>query len=401
MKIMWSSNGIWVKSGYGNQTAMFAPRIRDAGYDIAIQAFFGLMGGALRINDIPTYPGSWDRYGQDTLYAHALHFQDQEPQGPCVVITLIDAWVVNPAPLAANGLRFAPWFPIDMEPIPPPVLKVVKEAWQPIVYSRFAAQQCHNVGLNAMYVPHGVETSVYTPGDKRAARAKLDLPQDAFLVGMVAANNGYPPRKCFPQALLAFRELLKQHPDALMYIHTHPATNGENQGTNMPELVNLLGIQERVLFPSEYHYVVGYPDQHMTDLYQSFDVLLSPSMGEGFGLPILEAQACGTPVIVGDWTSMSELCHAGWKIPKSEAEPFYMPLASWQWIPRIGAIADALRLAYDLAQDRLRSAALAEHAREFAMRYDADLVTRDFWLPALKSMEERIEAGERAMAEVA
>jgi glycosyltransferase involved in cell wall biosynthesis len=48
-------------------------------------------------------------------------------------------------------------------------------------------------------------------------------------------------------------------------------------------------------------------DEDLVELYQGADCLLFPSLYEGFGLPVLEAMACGTPVICADRTSLPEV----------------------------------------------------------------------------------------------
>ena len=51
----------------------------------------------------------------------------------------------------------------------------------------------------------------------------------------------------------------------------------------------------------------GYvPDEHLTALYSGADVFALPSLYEGFGLPVLEAMACGTPVVCSDTSSLPE-----------------------------------------------------------------------------------------------
>jgi len=45
----------------------------------------------------------------------------------------------------------------------------------------------------------------------------------------------------------------------------------------------------------------------MANLYNAFDIFCLPTMAEGFGLPVLEAQACGVPALVTDCSACSEL----------------------------------------------------------------------------------------------
>jgi glycosyltransferase involved in cell wall biosynthesis len=110
---------------------------------------------------------------------------------------------------------------------------------------------------------------------------------------------------------------------------------------------------------------------------------MSVSMGEGFGIPIVEAQSSGCPVIVGGWTSMSELCFSGWKVREREADPYWTPLASYQYTPRIDAIKDRLEQAYQMRGNMdYRS-----RARDGALAYDADKITEKYWKPVLETIE--------------
>lgn len=81
---------------------------------------------------------------------------------------------------------------------------------------------------------------------------------------------------------------------------------------------------------------MGMPDTHIADLYRAADVLLSPSMGEGFGLPIAEAQACGCPVITQDCSSMSELTINGIAIEPGPRH--WTALGNWWHKPLVGHV---------------------------------------------------------------
>jgi glycosyltransferase involved in cell wall biosynthesis len=68
------------------------------------------------------------------------------------------------------------------------------------------------------------------------------------------------------------------------------------------DLPRQLGITEHVRFLTEF-----IPDPDLPTLYSLSDALVFPSLYEGFGLPVLEAMACGVPVLTGNVSSMPEL----------------------------------------------------------------------------------------------
>ncbi len=401
MRVLWMSNSPWSSTGYGNQTRLFTPRLKALGHDLAIHCTYGLMGSVLNWQGIVCYPQGYDPWGTDVAAPHALHFKAD------ILLTLYDCWVYRnwqpPAPL-----RHVYWAPVDHEPMPAIIRDTLQRAWQVVMYSKFGVRMCHDAGVPCEYVPHGVDRQLFTPGDRTAAREQTRLPEDAYIVGMVAANKGTDPsRKAWPEHIKAFAQFHQKHPDAKLYAHTTAGAHGEMQGVNLPEVCASVGLRVRdpqapdrpwdVMFPDQYVMVLGYPDPIMAQLYRAFDVLASVSMGEGFGIPIVEAQACACPVIVGDWTSMAELCFGGWKVDQADSYPYWTGLASNQFIPRIGAIVDALEEAYrHSGNERIR-----RKARAGTAGYGADYVTKTYWKPLLAKLEQRIAAQTSALAALA
>lgn len=376
MKINWFSNSFWAATGYGNQTKVFVPRLQRLGHEMSISAFYGLQGGVIRYNGIPVYPVCKHPYGQDVMTAHAVH------AGAEMIISLLDIWVVQPQFLQ---LPWFPWFPIDHDPIPNKVLEIARQATKGIVMSKFGYEKAREAGLDVFYIPHGIDTNTFKQIDRREARTRLNLPQDIFIVGMVAANKGNPSRKAFFEQLMAFARFKEKHSDAFLFLHTEDGTRG-GEVVNLIQLCQRLGFQpgRDVLFCDQYQYALGFPDEYMRDIYNAFDVLMNVSLGEGFGIPIVEAQACGCPVIVGDWTSMGELTFSGWKIPKGDAQAEYHDyFDAYQWRVNVGAVAERLERAYRVKDDP----AIRAKARKGAVAYDADRIVEQFWTPVLAEIE--------------
>ncbi|MBU0511041.1 MAG: hypothetical protein KJ638_04985, partial [Chloroflexi bacterium] len=141
MRISWLSNAPWASSGYGNQTRIFIQRIKDLGHEPSVISLWGLEGGILNWNGIPVYPKGVGQWSNDIAAAHAVHWKAD------VMISLFDTWPMNPDQVQQHGVRWIPWFPIDMDPIPPPVARNVSKAFDRIVFSRFGQRKTEDAGL--------------------------------------------------------------------------------------------------------------------------------------------------------------------------------------------------------------------------------------------------------------
>jgi glycosyltransferase involved in cell wall biosynthesis len=384
MRILWLSNPPWAGSGYGEQTGLFVSRCREAGHEVAVACNYGLGGTKLVWDGIPCYPTD-NAWGNLALPTYADDFRAD------AIVALCDSWVLQPDTWP-DGLRVACWAPIDHYPTPPQALAVLAhEQIQPVAMSRFGYRLLDEAGLDPLYVPHGIDTAKFRPKPeiRDQVRDELSIPRDVFLVGMVAANKGNAavPRKGFPQAFHAFAEFSRKHEDAWLYVHSEAKPSRGGGGIALDTLAEAVGAPAgRVRFPFEAAWHLGMPSKVVAALYQAFDALLLPSMGEGFAIPLIEAQASGVPVITSDHSAMTENCGAGWLV---SGDPWWDALQeSFFIVPSLASIVSALEEAYEHRDDQ----ALRERAVAFAADFDADLVFERYWLPALDRLVARPES---------
>jgi len=186
-----------------------------------------------------------------------------------------------------------------------------------------------------------------------------------------------PSRKAWGENLLAFGMFAQDKPDAMLYLHTD--ATGSGSGIDLVALIKASGIPpEKVMFVDQYEHRMGVSDEMMAAIYTRSDVLLSATAGEGFGLPVLEAQACGTPVIVSDFSAQPELVGDGWIV---QVQPQWNPTQlQWFATPMVHSIVRALNEAYERPR-----ATVSEQAVEFCKDYAADKVFEEGWVPLLDS----------------
>ena len=236
---------------------------------------------------------------------------------PDVLITNNDIWAMDWIPQVLERVRMQsgkriPWiayFPIDGTPVKPKWLKFIKENIDyPITYTAWASQMMKNVdGTTEIdFIYHGVDPTIFKPNDdtKKQFKAQLssDLERDInFVIGYVGRNQ---PRKRLPELLLAYKFFAKDKKDTLLYLHT----STPDRGWDLAEVMRSLEVpSDSVLITPKLSPAQGLEDARLASLYNLFDVLCLPTVGEGFGLPLVEAMASGCPIVSSDWSCIPEI----------------------------------------------------------------------------------------------
>jgi len=387
LRILWYSNAPFAPTGYGTQTAQVVQRLTKK-HEVAIHAMYGIEGMASIWNGIKLYPRGMSPYSDDVLVAHWMDWANGNRDIPALLMTLFDVWVLK-SPSLDQVPNIASWVPIDHAPCPPAVIDWCKRPnVKPIAMSKFGLEMLQNAGVDAMYAPHAFE-DVFVPTHKLSngrgeftGRQLMEVDEDRFVVMMNAANKGQnPSRKSFGENILAFAIFAQDRPDALLYLHTE--RDGAMGGINLVHLLEACGVKpEQYKIVDPYAYRTGFPQQALAALYTASDVLLACSMGEGFGVPVIESQACGTRVIVSNYTAQPELvgAGAGWAV---DYQPFWdSHQKSWFCTPSVPSIVEALIEAYEAPRG------VSDEAVAFADQYRADKVYDAYWKPIMKELSE-------------
>jgi glycosyltransferase involved in cell wall biosynthesis len=149
-------------------------------------------------------------------------------------------------------------------------------------------------------------------------------------------------------------------------------------GFDLAVLSRVCGIPpEKITFANRDKYRIGYSQAELAALYSAADVLLAASYGEGFGVPQIEAQACGTRVIASNWAASPDLiAEDGWLV---DGQPFFdAPQAAFFQVPLLGSVVSALEQAYEAERG------FSAVSRKFALDFDEEKVWQDYWMPFLK-----------------
>ncbi|MBI3910112.1 MAG: glycosyltransferase family 4 protein [Armatimonadetes bacterium] len=285
-------------------------------------------------------PWIWTPFAfpEDLARAHAsvAHVQYITPlRAPCPVITTIHDVAFR---------RFPRLFPLKHAVLLNTLIPIaVRRAARVLTGSeatrRDLLQFYHLAEERVVVTPYAADP-IYRPMDRDLARARV---AQAFGIKRpyVLSVGVLQPRKNLPRLVRAFACLAREFPHQLVLVGKEGWASAE-----LRRAVAETRLEARVTF-------TGYvADPDLPALYAAADLFAYPSLYEGFGLPPLEAMACGTPVVTSNVSSLPEVTGdaARWVDPHSVAE-----------------IAAALRdLLEDKAERQRLSAAGLVRARRFS-----------------------------------
>lgn len=387
LRVMLSVNAPWVSTGYGQQVLELLPYLKED-VDLAISAFHGLEGNDKLVMDgVKYYPKiivGGDGFGGQALLMHGRDFKAD------ILMTLQDVWVID-SDLLRQLQGWIPIVPIDHDPAPPIVLEKLQYAYRIISYSEFGHRELERNGLASTYIQHTVNTDLFRPTDQAEARKSIGLPTEPFVFGMVAANKDNPPRKSFQEAMDAFKMFNLVHPNSKLYFHVLVDQPG---GFQIREYSRFIGIADHVVFIDPYVMQFKIGRKEMPNIYNSMDCLLMPSTNEGFGVPAIEAQACGVPVITTDFTSMSELVKPGETGYHCKVRyKRFTGLGSYAGHPDVQSLYDCMEAVYQQLSKPAAKKKMKKSCRTFIYNnYNTKKIYNLKWKPLISKLESEIIA---------
>ena len=201
------------------------------------------------------------------------------------------------------------------------------------------------------WVPHAMQIpQKVLNADKYALRKKFGVPKGKFVVLVNCGNYDTINRKSLDTSVFAFKELLKTHPNAFLYLRAlsvydiqkfeFPSSNSPMAELNIQMLLALVKLPENsyIWNPRMDSY------KRVLEMTKMADVLLHPSKAEGFGMPVLEAQAIGVPVITTAFGAMKDYTLHGYSVEPSQ--PHFMVKGICAY-PNMTGVVEALRKVAD------------------------------------------------------
>lgn len=363
LKILFCNEASFLSTGFAVYGKEFLKRLsKDPRFYVAELACYGY------VNDKRDKDVNW-RYYANAVHSHDSRFSVYEsnrenPFGrwrfektvldfkPDVVIDIRDYWM-NSYQALSPLRRYFHWIlmpTIDSYPQQESWLNTYIDADAIFTYSDWAknvlALQTNNKINYIDTTSPGIDTDIFLSLNKTDCRQKWGIPEDIFLVGSVMRNQ---KRKLIPELIKTVRSIIDhlvdiKHPLAnkiFLYLHTgYP----DYAGWNIPNILKEYRMLNRTLLtyvckacrhvfadvysgihrvcpkcknkscsmPSVNH---GISENDLVALYNTFDFYVQYSICEGFGMPQVEAAACGIPLATVNYSAMEDI------VNKLDAQP--------------------------------------------------------------------------------
>ncbi len=353
-KILMCSEASFLHSGYSTYAKELLTRLHNSGkYEIAEFASYGILGDP-RDSSIP-----W-KYYPNAVRDSDPRFNEYNASGenafgkwrfervvldfmPDIVFDIRDFWM-NSYQKFSVLRQFYNWVvmpTVDSKPQQEEWLDVYMDADAILSYSDWGGEVLKDQTNNKIkYVGSAspaVNLDIFKPINMSDAKDALKIPASTKIIGSVMRNQ---KRKLIPELIQSVRTLLDQFEqqnkdmgkDVYLYLHT----SYPDAGWNLPNLLKEHNMGKRVLFTyyckncSKIHAHTfthsiktcphcgqktavfpsvsdGVSVEQLSTVYNTFDIYVQYAICEGFGMPQVEAGACGVPIVSIDYSAMSDI----------------------------------------------------------------------------------------------
>jgi len=344
----------------------------------------GHFGKPIDYNGATIHPRGQNPYGYDQL-AHVIN-----KVRPTKIITLCDigyqASYYNIIKILKdrgvwNG-KWMPYVPIDSLCVVDWMKTILEPADQVITMSHYGAHMLSKFNINCVTIPHGVDTGDFHPlNEKERLKAKKKVGLiDKFVVLSVGKNQ---VRKMWDRLIKGYALFAADKNDVMFLMHTDDdgIKDKGDKGFNINVLTNKYDCLKKCAFTYEDTkndplWRNKFDEEALNQVYNLADCMLMGG-AEGFGLPSIECQSAGVPLIAGYQTATMELFPSDFGkvklcgyIEGSLGVEFGTPCPK--------SIAAELQRMYDMSKEA--RADLKVKAREFAKeKYEWKFICEEGW----------------------
>jgi len=181
-------------------------------------------------------------------------------------------------------------------------------------YSKKDIMDAFKIPEDKIFVTYLSSEDIYKPLDKKLSKKIIE--KEYSITGeYILYVGGFSPRKNILGIIDAFSKLITSYKRDIKLVIA--GKKGKSYSI-YKERCNKLHITDKVIFP-------GFIDlNHLPYLYNGCELFVYPSFYEGFGLPPIEAMACGVPVITSNTTSIPEVvCNAACTVNPNDIDMLY------------------------------------------------------------------------------
>ena len=298
LKVAWLSDMDVIGSGYLNLSIPLCEGLAQRGHEVKVAAL--------------GYNGTEHNYNFSLIPAKSMQ------EALAVAQNLFNLWKFDAFVVALDipiqeqilhsmmqkpPFKYVGIMPVEADPLCLSWAMALMQMDKVFVISQFGTDEAKKVGIDAEHIQLGIDTNAWRMPEvkeRKKIRDVMGFEEDTFAVLTVADNQ---ERKNLSHAMDVFAKFAENKSNA-KYVFVTRENNPV--GWRLRDYARELGISEKVII-----FERGMPFSELWAIYAACDMFFLSSKAEGLSLPLLEAMACGLPIMATDCTAVHELLDNG------------------------------------------------------------------------------------------